>query len=1532
MQIAQTVIKMDTIETVYVNEYIYLSIFKDSWYICATNGAKFYLLNQDYSTYLPLSHQGLYAYSIHDSLFVVYVEYLDNESSIFHNYVPLIGNQIVIGKNMNSDIVSTNKAISSKHAVLSYSGTSWHIVDCNSRNGVFLNNKRVHEAELKIGDMIYIVGLQIIIGSDFISVNDEKDSIYVNPNSLRKKKQYVSEKTGSEHAEELFSRSPRKRALLPKKEIYVEGPPMSLNNNQIPLLLRMGGSAVMSGASALTGNFLPLVSTMVFPMITSRYTDKQKQEYENRRTEKYREYLTFKKQEIDAELRSEKKFWMERYPSLSDIIEYAHRTEHLWERRPSDSDYLKVRVGRGNLQMHAEIKYPEQRFSMDEDELEKQMYELAAAKYYLDNVPIVLSFRENIVVGYQGSTSRILRHLQNIIIQMAILHSYDEVKFVFMTDPETLACFDWIRFLPHVWNNQRDMRFIAFEQSDAYQIMEYIKDQIAEEKDQTAKISKGNPKGRPWYVIFATNKKLLEGSEFLAEIMQNEDSKGISVIAAYDMPPKDSSVIIDMNDKNGKLIYLNDQNEKDKVFIEDSSMDDAVRKSMKTLSNVFLKELNDSFNLPTSVTFLEMLNVGKIEQLQIQKRWRESDPTASLAVPLGIGVDGEHINLDLHEKFHGPHGLVAGTTGSGKSELLLTYILSMALNYHPDEVAFVLIDYKGGGLAGAFVDPAREIHLPHVIGTITNLDGSAISRSLISIQSELLRRQAVFNEAKSIANEGTMDIYRYQKLYRKGIVSKPVPHLIIISDEFAELKAQQPEFMDQIISIARIGRSLGVHLILATQKPAGIVTDQIRSNSKFQICMKVQDRSDSVDMLQRPDAIQIKETGRFFLQVGNNELFVMGQSGWSGAPYIPSEKVTKNKNETISFIDATGQVIYKGKTKVKKDDSAKSQLLSVVKSIQGIANSVNFERKDLWQPMLPTVIPLSADHAFHKEKTNKILLNIGMYDNPENQEQSIYELNLSDSNHVLIAGEVGSGKSSLVQTILLQAVREYKPSQFQYYVFDFAGNRYREFAKLPHCGECIPEQEEEKIGSCFELIEEIIQERKTLFQTLEVANYSEAVESTEVPLITVVIDDVIGFASTESGNAYYDKIQEYLKHSQGLGIVFVLVTTKLEDVLYRVRQEIGTKIALHQKSRYEYGEVLDCICKYEPPNTPGRGMALIHEKPMEVHMFAFAPELSLKEQNQILSQEFIELTDRYGGDVTPKKISIIEKVDLDSITYEQFASQFEPGKIPLGYDLDSSDMKGVALPLKQAKQLSIYFGSSISKVPIIENLLFAASRDDMKVIVFKKESDSVFDLKSKVHVAEHILENLQTEDGTVESLIKVGEELKNEIAENRSPLYKQFKSQPGINLKGSRADRDALYHFMKEKTQTIVIFFESLPEVVSVIDDDTYHTYYQGYLQYAERLNFMFLCGFHPGDNEECKKKLMLKEYVFAGHIILFGGSYDDQFLLNFSSDEDDEESSDDIPYDHGLIYYRRKGHTFRMPMNLPEPEAIDPDDEDIFK
>ena len=294
-------------------------------------------------------------------------------------------------------------------------------------------------------------------------------------------------------------------------------------------------------------------------------------------------------------------------------------------------------------------------------------------------------------------------------------------------------------------------------------------------------------------------------------------------------------------------------------------------------------------------------------------------------------------------------------TGSGKSEFIITYILSLALNYSPEEVAFILIDYKGGGLAGAFDNKGLNLKLPHLSGVITNLDKSELNRTLVSINSELRRRQEMFNAARDKLGESTIDIYKYQRFYREGKLDKPIPHLFIISDEFAELKSQQPDFMNDLISTARIGRSLGVHLILATQKPSGVVNDQIWSNSKFRVCLKVQDRSDSNEMLKKPDAAEIQNAGRFYLQVGYDELFVLGQSGYTGASYKPSDFDKTGENESIIVVDNLVRTVTEVSEdkKIVQANNFGDQLSNVLKYICSMAEKMQLKADNLWLERIP---------------------------------------------------------------------------------------------------------------------------------------------------------------------------------------------------------------------------------------------------------------------------------------------------------------------------------------------------------------------------------------------------------------------------------------------------------------------------------------------------------------------------------------------------------------------------------------------------
>jgi S-DNA-T family DNA segregation ATPase FtsK/SpoIIIE len=607
-------------------------------------------------------------------------------------------------------------------------------------------------------------------------------------------------------------------------------------------------------------------------------------------------------------------------------------------------------------------------------------------------------------------------------------------------------------------------------------------------------------------------------------------------------------------------------------------------------------------------------------------------------------------------------------TGSGKSEFIISYILSMAMNYHPYEVSFVLIDYKGGGLTGAFENKETGMKLPHLAGTITNLDTVEMNRSLASVQSELRKRQRKFNAARDKLDESTIDIYKYQSLYRRGLVDSPISHLFIISDEFAELKDQRPEFMEQLISTARIGRSLGVHLILATQKPSGVVNDQIWSNSKFRVCLRVQDKSDSMDMIKCPDAAELKTTGRFYLQVGYNELFAMGQAAWAGAQYYPTEKRKKKVDQTINIVDNVGSVIKSLDT--KQNDvvvqSKGEEITNIIKYIIEEAKTENIEIEKLWLDRIPDVVFIEDLKKKYNYQTVKNVINpiIGEYDDPDNQAQNVLTLPLSSEGNTIVFGSGGSGKDLMLSSIVYSCISTHDSREVNFYILDFGAETMTMFKNAPHVGEVILSADGEKVNNLFKMITGIIDERKKIF-----IDYNGSFDfyinhgGRQIPLIVIMINNVEAFIETYPD--YEELIGQMTRDCLKYGVVFIFSTNGPNTVRYRLRQNFAQNVVLQFNDPMDYASVIPGVRKKEPSKVFGRGMILLDS------IFEFQTAYAYKEEKLT---DYIKIVCDKLRDICDYKAQRIPILP-DTINQEVVKDYLgRIDKIPVGVEKETLDM------------------------------------------------------------------------------------------------------------------------------------------------------------------------------------------------------------------------------------------------------------------
>ena len=1494
-----------------------------SWVIHCSSPAYFRSESLIQPNDIPLKSQRLLEIECEERQYYLYIQPVAKEQMSFQNYSVISGTEICIGSHEDSDIYYDNEYCADRHAVLLRSEGKWYIRAIDENRGVYINCCRVAQAQLQLGDMIYIMGLRVIVGSNYLSISGTGCNVTVSPRILREFSSHGSYFCYSGQAiapmvEQFFHRLPRKRLELEQKTITVEGPPMSMEHAQMPLMLRMGSSMVMGGAAALAGNFTTMLSSVLFPFLSSKYNDKQKKEYEACRVTKYHEYLDAKRAEIEKAGREEHRVQNEKFPALDEAVTRALQKQGLWERRPIDTDFLTLRLGAGILPMQTTIAYPERRFSLDSDPLEEEMYQMVETEHTLTDMPITLSLTENTSCGLLGSREFVLSFLRQMILQIAIFHSYDEVKMVFLVTPAELEQLKDIRFLPHVWDDQQSVRFVATNESEAYRIGEYLQSQLPEnledEKDLHQILKK-----RPYYIVFSLDKKLFDSHTILKDVLQAEEPHGVSVISVYDNLPKECQKIIRLSDDGQhQLVSLEQNGGQDIAFRADKCSAQHMEQAMRMLANTKLKTVEQEQSLPKMVTFLEMFRAGTVEQLNSFMRWKENNPVSSLSAPVGVSPDGSWFTIDLHEKRQGPHGLVAGMIGSGKSEFLISYILSMAVNYHPNEVAFVLIDYKGGGLAGAFENPATGVKLPHLVGTITNLDGATIQRSLMSIESELRRRQRVFNEVKSQLNEGTMDIYAYQKLYRAGKISEPMPHLFIISDEFAELKQQQPEFIEKLISAARIGRSLGVHLILATQKPSGVVNDQIRSNTKFRVCLRVQERSDSMDMLKRPEAAELTDTGRFYLQVGYNEYFAMGQSAWCGAAYEPQTVIKKQRDDAVEFLDITGQTMAKAKPKGRKVKTDTTQLVAVVKYLSDLAAAQGLKPEALWPEELSATYDLEElQERFPATAEDGLLpVCLGMLDDPENQEQFPLKIDFAKCQNMLISGTAGSGKTTMLQDILFTLAKNHSAEDVQFYILDYSSRTMKLFRNLPHCGAVLLEEDSDSLDRFFDLINGIVAERKKLFSELEVDSFEAARAIQKLPVVLVVIDNFAGLTNSKPGENHSYRLPGYLKDCANYGIKYLISCTHLNEIPSRAKQGLAGRICLHMKDKYEYSEALNAKCTYNPPEKPGRGMYVYGERPLEFQAAICHAQASTKRRSQLLKDDAAALIADHGYGFSAKRLPVMS----ETATYEEFAGQFGPGRIPLGYS--KKDGKPVALPLRQLTALNVYFGNLQGVVPVLGNLLFAAKREGMQLWVVKRAENSIFDSGTPAsdRLDDAVLYSCDPEGST-----KLRSALTAEMSSRRT-LLDQYCAAENIMCDSQSYPLKALSHLQKNSAP-IFLVFESFADFCRQLDSLS-TLLYDKILSLASQRNIYITACFEPDDDQDVSHNLLYSAFSTGGDVLLFGGQINRQTLCDFP---DEEAGSKVLPYNLGIMKYRDQYYPLLMPCGELAQEAVDEDDQSVF-
>ena len=1163
----------------------------------------------------------------------------------------------------------------------------------------YINKRQVEgfKGEFKVGDKLVIGGILIERRPKQFKVTGISEEVLFNPRKI------IVEPFIPEYPIDFpeYRRSPRILKTAPTDEVTVTKPKALETQAKGALLKTLLPPIMMVVMSVIMGltmgrNMIMVVGMSMTAVVTAAFTvsayfsDRKEVAKKNEtRDEDYEQHLIKKQAELNRLETKMREALAHQYPSMETFAKMMHDySPRLYERVTSNADFLEFALGVGTSSPSYKITFDA---GEEPDELTRYAQTIINERRTLEDIPV----RANLLgetLGLIGIYPVLKTAVQTILFQIAAFHSYKDVEFIALVpDARYETDFkDW-RWLPHFKINALNLRGLIHSErsrdmvlNSFYQLITKRKQALKEGKDKELKFS-------THYVLTILDDTYLSGhglNEYLAEDMSKY---GVTVIWCKEsqamLPETVTTMVEYFSSQAGTLI--NESSEYVKKAFTPCEMPKKIPAPVAISRLANLKHVEVEKNaIPKVVTFLDMYKVKKVDELDILNRWEQANTAKSLSVPLGLRGKDDIVELNLHERAHGPHGLVAGTTGSGKSEIVQSYILSLAINFSPEDFGFLVIDFKGGGMANEFAN------LPHLMGAITNLDGAASARALASIQAELKKRQSEFGKY------GVNHINGYTKLYKKGkemaaeqrekenLPDKPIPHLFLISDEFAELKANEPEFMAELVSVARIGRSLGVHLILATQKPSGVVDDQIWSNSRFKLALKVADESDSNEIIKTPDAASITEPGRAYLQVGNNEIYELFQSAWSGPDYDPDKTVEEKIDDRVWLINDLGQYelltldseVEDEEIPGAKKEDLPTELRAIVDYIDELSkeNDTIIPDKPWLPPLGEEIVTPDVNREEEWVKDRDLKVEIAMMDFPDSQDQKAYMFDLEEAKHTAIYGSAGFGKSTTLQTIVMALARRNSPQQVQFNLFDFGTNGLLPLKDLPHTADLVRSEDEEKLNKFLEIVKKEVSRRKELFTEVSVASLTqyEAKTDAKLPVIVTVVDAYDGIKEDNNlSDAVSLMLMQLVRDGANVGMYLLVTGLKANTLKMNVSGNIPTKIGLFLN---DANDLSDIVGREKLPIQELVGRAQIKlDSPRSMQIYMPSGGVDEFERLQNLDTEVAQINESWTG-MRPKEVPMLPK-EIDMSWFKanvEVKEWINNGDIPLAFSSNTTEVRG----------------------------------------------------------------------------------------------------------------------------------------------------------------------------------------------------------------------------------------------------------------
>jgi len=1088
-----------------------------------------------------------------------------------------------VGRAHGCQVQLSDSAVSRRHAKLVVAGRMKvagvplvEVVDLGSANGISVGGAEVPRAALKTGDRVWLgdteVEVRLLENAPGAAVADS--------------------------ACVAFSRSPRMAPLFEGREFDLPALPERPKPSRMPWLAMMFPALLGLGMFAFTHSPYSLIFVVMSPMMMlGNYVDQRRggrKDFE-KLMQDFRQDLEIVGTRIRESLEVEAAQRRRENPSGAECAEAARLfTPLLWTRRGDTPGFLQLRLGLGMLPSRSSMTMPSLGRSTAQAwlELASAVDGLSAAP----DVPVVIDPLSTGAIGVSGIRDVVLPTARSLVLQAVSLHSPAELIVVAFASTDSARDWDWLKWVPHTASvhSRISVGHLASTAPTCSALLSELEGLIAS-AGGSSEPRQDQDASHPRVLVLVENDAPAERGR-LVQLAERGWRQGVCVLwlaPTTPLLPAACRVFVEVEGSEGGVGYVNEGKLVTPIVVDALSLGQtlAAARSLAPVEDSGAP-VDDDSDLPRTVSLLSLMGteLARSEHAVIE-RWGESGsiltgPFApatpshkpgTLRAIVGQSAQGT-FSLDL--RADGPHALVGGTTGAGKSELLQAWILGMASAHSPQRVTFLLVDYKGGS---AFRDC---VELPHTVGLVTDLSPHLVRRALASLSAELRYRERLLAQYK---------VKDLLELERRGEADAP-PSLIIIVDEFAALVQEVPGFVEGIVNVAQRGRSLGLHLILATQRPTGVIRDNLRANTNLRLALRMADENDSADVLGSSLAAYFDPAlpGRSVSKSGPGRLTPFQAAyagGWTSDTPAPQEI----RIEALTY--GLGQLWEPPVREVDLDhdkaDPGPTDIQRLASTIALAAWAAELPTPRVpWRPELRPVYDLALLPNSGRDDE----LVFGVADDPDNQAQPVVAFNPDKEGNLAVFGASGSGKSVFLRTIALAAGQTGRGGPCHIYGIDFGNRALSMLESLPHVGSIVPGADHERLTRLLLFLRETIDDRAVRYSTASAAtitDYRRQASAPDEPRIMVLLDGLTAFrAAYETGGTvrWLDLLTSLAADGRPVGVHFVISVDQRTGMPGSLAAAVQRRVVLRMAHPDDYsflGVAGDVLSMASPP---GRGL------------------------------------------------------------------------------------------------------------------------------------------------------------------------------------------------------------------------------------------------------------------------------------------------------------------------------------------------------